>query len=360
MIFINYRRDDTEVSAADLATALIRRYSKKAVFFDQNMPGGTEWRAEIARKLEESTLLLCVMGRKWEIILEKRTESAERTKPAELDYVLYEIRTAIDLQKPIIPLLIDRPEPAKSLLSAHKLDPIVDRNYRHISFSTPSSIYKGYQWLYQDLESIGGSKLKPKVRNLNPIQNYNIKILTDKEVRVKFPMSSKHVTLSWEIPSLDEGSRKEQFDGWWNHVLVKLVYAYRDLTEAYTVSEKCYATLESDERYRADMKTLGQLLRTAKNTLNQLKDSFLTTPNGLRNIQLIEAHMIHWHDCLAPIQRYLEDPDYARNCIAFRMIERLRYWMSEAITKISELLLPFALFHNPRTGVSKCPHLLGK
>ena len=74
-IFISYRRDDARADPRDLENRLQRIFGKKSVFMDvDNLLPGQQFDQQLSNALDNSDLLLAVIGSKWlEILLERIT-----------------------------------------------------------------------------------------------------------------------------------------------------------------------------------------------------------------------------------------------------------------------------------------------
>lgn len=104
-IFINYRKDDSVYLAESLDRRLREVFGDERVFLDSsNLRPGIEFPDEIRRRLDESTVLLALIGDSW-----LNTEDAEgRRRIDDLnDWVRLEIRSALDRKITVIPVLLD-------------------------------------------------------------------------------------------------------------------------------------------------------------------------------------------------------------------------------------------------------------
>lgn len=100
-IFISYRRLDSEHFSARLHEGLEETLGIGEVFLDtENLEGAEDWKNRLKEEIEVASLVIVVIGKLW---LEEITK---RRNLSEQDQVLWEIQTAIMLNKPIIPLLI--------------------------------------------------------------------------------------------------------------------------------------------------------------------------------------------------------------------------------------------------------------
>ncbi|MFE7484405.1 toll/interleukin-1 receptor domain-containing protein [Streptomyces sp. NPDC057552] len=104
-IFINYRTGDGEEAAVALDGELLKVFGKNRVFRDRrSMGAGTDFPPKLRRELEKSTVLLVLIGSEW---LRLKDESTGRRRiDLARDYVREEIRTSLEQQKLVIPVLL--------------------------------------------------------------------------------------------------------------------------------------------------------------------------------------------------------------------------------------------------------------
>jgi hypothetical protein len=101
-ITVSYRRTDSDAITGRIFDRLAARYGKESVFRDiDNIPPGIDFRKFINEALQETDVLLVVIGPRW---LGSRGGQARIGE--ESDPVRIEIETAIGRSIPIIPLLI--------------------------------------------------------------------------------------------------------------------------------------------------------------------------------------------------------------------------------------------------------------
>jgi hypothetical protein len=102
-IIISYRRDDSLDITGRIFDRLAGHFGREAVFRDiDNIPPGTDFRRHIDRVLDESDIVLAIVGPRWIGPDEQR----RLTSPA--DPVRVEIETALRKNKPLIPVLVSR------------------------------------------------------------------------------------------------------------------------------------------------------------------------------------------------------------------------------------------------------------
>src|SRR5215470_4230485 len=112
-ITISYRREDSMDITGRIFDRLTSRYGRETVFRDiDNVPPGLDFREHIRASIEESDVLMVVVGPRW-------MGSGRHGQPrirSETDYVRVEVEAALDRHIPVIPLLVggaDMPEPGQ-------------------------------------------------------------------------------------------------------------------------------------------------------------------------------------------------------------------------------------------------------
>ncbi len=92
---------------------LTSRYGRETVFRDiDNIPPGLDFREHIRASIDESNVLMVVVGPRW---MGGDRQGQPRIH-AETDYVRIEVEAALNRQIPVIPLLVggaDMPEPSQ-------------------------------------------------------------------------------------------------------------------------------------------------------------------------------------------------------------------------------------------------------
>jgi hypothetical protein len=103
-ITISYRRDDSLDITGRIFDRLAGHFGREAVFRDiDNIPPGTDFRRHIDRVLDESDIVLAIVGPRW---IGPDDEQRRLASPA--DPVRLEIETALRKDKPLIPVLVSR------------------------------------------------------------------------------------------------------------------------------------------------------------------------------------------------------------------------------------------------------------
>src|SRR5262249_28099217 len=110
-IFVNYRRKQEGGWAADaIATRLAREFGAERIFLDvTGLPPGAKFAEQIRSEIDRAVALVVVLGKDWYKIQDDET-GEQRIARAD-DWVRSEIRTAVERQIPIFPLLIDDATP---------------------------------------------------------------------------------------------------------------------------------------------------------------------------------------------------------------------------------------------------------
>src|ERR1700722_12419 len=107
MIFISYRKADSQAVTDHLAERLKEAFGDHAVFVDHHDLGaGERWPERLQREVLDRDVLLAVVGRGW---LTAADEDGRRRLDDAEDWVRQEICTALDNGKRVIVLLVDSP-----------------------------------------------------------------------------------------------------------------------------------------------------------------------------------------------------------------------------------------------------------
>ena len=103
-LFISYRRSDAHASARALCEALRARFGAERVFFDtSDIPYGEDFAQVVRERIAASDLVIAVIGPRW---LRAANRDGRRLDQAD-DPVRFELSTALQLRKRIVPLRID-------------------------------------------------------------------------------------------------------------------------------------------------------------------------------------------------------------------------------------------------------------
>jgi hypothetical protein len=136
-IFISYRRSDTQSASRHLAEALKVRFGSEHVFFDtRDIAAGVEWKSDTMRRVQESDVVLAIIGPHWAATAEDRARRSLLDRTDE-DLVRLEIETAFTHGAIVIPVLVDDAEmPARDSLP-RPFRPLVDvqaQTLHHVSW----------------------------------------------------------------------------------------------------------------------------------------------------------------------------------------------------------------------------------
>lgn len=103
-IFISYRRTDSAGHAGRIYDKLYQQFGEAQVFLDFNaIPGATDFRKEIREALRKANIVLVIIGPHW---LNSTNEQGQRRLMNDRDLVRREIRTALDGDVTVIPVLV--------------------------------------------------------------------------------------------------------------------------------------------------------------------------------------------------------------------------------------------------------------
>jgi hypothetical protein len=124
-IAISYRRQDSEAITGRIFDRLTFQYGKDAIFRDiDNIPAGVDFREHINDVLGNSALLVVIMGRRW--LGGARTGTTRLDD--EMDMVRIEVETALRLDIPIIPVLVDNANMPSTSMLPESIRPLAFRN----------------------------------------------------------------------------------------------------------------------------------------------------------------------------------------------------------------------------------------
>jgi len=103
-ITISYRRDDSLAITGRIFDRLAGHFGRDAVFRDiDSIPPGADFRRHIDRVLDESDIVLAIIGPRW-----IGPDDEQRRLASPDDAVRLEIETALRKNKPLIPVLVSR------------------------------------------------------------------------------------------------------------------------------------------------------------------------------------------------------------------------------------------------------------
>lgn len=125
-VFISYRRDDSRHITDRIYDFLSGKSGRASIFRDiDSITPGADFRAALKKAISSADIVLLVIGPRW---LEMTDESGHRRIDNPDDYVRLEITLAFELEKLVIPILVDQSRiPAPSELP----EPIRELSFRN-------------------------------------------------------------------------------------------------------------------------------------------------------------------------------------------------------------------------------------
>ena len=104
-VFLSYRREETKHVAGRLADRIGERFTSSQIFVDvDSIPPGVDFTRATQEAIDRSGVLLALIGPRWTTI--EDAEGRRRLDDPE-DFVVLELRAALDLGIPVIPVLVD-------------------------------------------------------------------------------------------------------------------------------------------------------------------------------------------------------------------------------------------------------------
>ncbi|WP_194853074.1 toll/interleukin-1 receptor domain-containing protein [Nocardia sp. SYP-A9097] len=108
-IFVSYRIVDSAYAVREISKRMAARIGRDNVFRDDDsLELGTQYARRIRKALEQSDLLVAVIGPQW---LDVTDEHGNRRIDNDRDWVRVEMRTAYERDTPVIPVLLDDTSP---------------------------------------------------------------------------------------------------------------------------------------------------------------------------------------------------------------------------------------------------------
>ena len=139
LIFVSYRRQDTQSATGRLCDKLQMRFSVDQVFHDiESIEPGSRFPAIIASKIAESSIVLVIIGRHW---LDSAGDDGRSRLFEPDDYLRLEIATALQRDIPVIPVLVEGavmppasalPEPIAALAALQAIE-ITEQRWQYDS-----------------------------------------------------------------------------------------------------------------------------------------------------------------------------------------------------------------------------------
>lgn len=158
LIFVSYRRADSEETVGRLYDHLQRRFGAREVFKDaDSIPFGVDFRQAIAEAVQNCRILVAVIGPRW---LDARDEIGQRRLDKPEDFVRLEIEAALRAGLHVIPILIGGAKmPQASLLPPG----MADLSYRNAVLLRPDPDF--LRDVTRLIRAIARSTYKVRLRN---------------------------------------------------------------------------------------------------------------------------------------------------------------------------------------------------
>lgn len=107
-VFVSYRRSDSAHVAGRIYDRLCATFGDDKVFFDVDaIPAGVDFRSHIERSIEDSAVLVAVIGKQWVNDAWRGKRKWLGLRRAHSDYVQVELELAVEHGLTILPLLVD-------------------------------------------------------------------------------------------------------------------------------------------------------------------------------------------------------------------------------------------------------------
>lgn len=105
LIFVSYRRQDTQSATGRLCDKLQTHFDAERVFHDiESIAAGADFAAAITSRIAASSVVLVMIGRRW---LDAAGPDGRPRLFEPGDYVCLEIATALEREIPVIPVLVE-------------------------------------------------------------------------------------------------------------------------------------------------------------------------------------------------------------------------------------------------------------
>lgn len=124
-IFISYRREDTRYIAKSIYNQLRTHFGKKSIFFDTDIPAGTDFRKWLNEEVQQCQVLIAIIGPNW---LGPRDNGDSYRIHDPSDWVRFEIESALARDILVIPLLVEMATLPKKSELPESLQDLVFRN----------------------------------------------------------------------------------------------------------------------------------------------------------------------------------------------------------------------------------------
>lgn len=130
-LFISYRRADARGVAGRLSDTLGAYFGDDRVFRDiENIAGGADFGNVIEQNLQAADAVIVLIGPEW---LSIKNDKGQRRLEDPQDWVALEIAAAIEMKKPIFPVLVDGASMPRVEELPDKLKPLIRYNALSVS-----------------------------------------------------------------------------------------------------------------------------------------------------------------------------------------------------------------------------------
>lgn len=104
MIFLSYRRDDTEHITQRIRDHLTLHFGETSIFIDvHSIPAGSQFRVKIEETIKAAKILVAIIGPQWVDAVDRQ---GRRRLDKPEDPVRFELETALGLGLPLVPVLV--------------------------------------------------------------------------------------------------------------------------------------------------------------------------------------------------------------------------------------------------------------
>jgi hypothetical protein len=129
-IFINYRRDDSAGHAGRVRDRLTPEFGRSRIFMDvAGIRPGADFAKVLFDKVAACDVLLALIGPRW---IDARDKDGNRRLDSTADYVRIEIATALRIDIPLIPILLDDATIPRAQELPKDIEGLVRRNGLHL------------------------------------------------------------------------------------------------------------------------------------------------------------------------------------------------------------------------------------
>jgi hypothetical protein len=207
-VFISYRRTDAPSASRQLAEALKLRFGEEDVFFDtRDVAAGTEWRRDAVRRVQESDVVLAIIGPHWAAVAEERSQRS-KLDPTVEDVVRLEVETAFTYRRVVVPVLVDDAEMPPREALPRPFRPLADvqaQTLRHATWE------RDVEALAEALPHIATS-LRPSRPSPEPAARPSVPAARTDTERIASYLAERSV-----VTVLGSGANAVDRDGPWQH-----------------------------------------------------------------------------------------------------------------------------------------------